>query len=61
MAVDQIILAEGKTFYVVIILAGSVQSLDPLGHQGDMRKDSAEIPFRSFLQEALVSSSGTPL
>ena len=35
----------------------SVQSLDPLGHQGDMRDDSAEILFQSFLQEALLSSS----
>ena len=29
------------------------------GTCGDMRDDSAEIFFRSFLQEALVSSSGT--
>ena len=35
----------------------SVQSLDWLGHWGDMRDDSAEILFQSFLQEALVSSS----
>ena len=35
----------------------SVQSLDPLGHQEDMRDDSAEILFQSFLQEALLSSS----
>ena len=32
----------------------SVQSLDPLG-----RCDSAEILFKSFLQEAIMSSSGT--
>ena len=36
----------------------SAQSLDRLGCQGDMRDDSAEIVFQSFLQEALVSSSG---
>ena len=36
----------------------SVQSLDQLGHHGDMRNDSAEILFQSFLQKALVSSSG---
>ena len=36
----------------------SVQSLDRLGRWGDTRDDSAEILFRSFLQEALVSSSG---
>ena len=36
----------------------SVQSLHRLGRQGDMRDDSAEILFQSFLQEALVSSSG---
>ena len=27
--------------------------------RGDIRDDSTEIPFQSFLQEALVSSSGT--
>ena len=32
------------------------QSLDELGCPGDMRVDSAEILFQSFLQEALVSS-----
>ena len=36
----------------------SVQSLDQLGDQGDMRDLSAEILFQPFLQEALVSSSG---
>ena len=36
----------------------SVQSLDRLGRLGDMKDDSAEILFQSFLQEALVSSSG---
>ena len=37
----------------------SVQSLDRLGYWGeDLRDDSAEILFQSFLQEALVSSSG---
>ena len=37
----------------------SVQSFDWLGCSGDMRDDSAEILFQPFLQEALVSSSGT--
>ena len=32
----------------------SVQSLDRLGRWGDMRDDSAETLFRSFLQEAIV-------
>ena len=36
----------------------SVQSLDRFGRRGDMRDDSAEILFQSFLQEALVSRSG---
>ena len=36
----------------------SVQSLDRLGRQGDMRDHSAEIFFQCFPQEALVSSSG---
>ena len=36
----------------------SVQSLDRLGRLGDMRDDSAEIFFQSFLQEAIVSNSG---
>ena len=36
----------------------SVQSLDCLGHQEDMRDDSAESLFQSFLQQALVSGSG---
>ena len=38
--------------------APRVQSLDRLGHRGYTRDDSAEILFRSFLQEALVSGSG---
>ena len=37
----------------------SVQSLDRLGHWGDMRDDLVEILFQPFLQEAIVSSSGT--
>ena len=36
----------------------SVLSLDGLGRRGDMRDDSAEILFQSFLREALLSSSG---
>ena len=36
----------------------SVQSLGRLGRRGDTRGDSAEILFQSFLQEAVVSSSG---
>ena len=36
----------------------SVQSLDRLGRRGDMRDDSAEIFFQSFLHEAIVISSG---
>ena len=35
-----------------------LQSHDRLGRRGDMKDDSAEILFQSFLQEALVSSSG---
>ena len=30
-----------------------------MGRRGDMRNDSAEILFQCFLQEALVSTSGT--
>ena len=36
----------------------SVQSLNRSGRQGDVRDDSAEILFQSFLLEALVCSSG---
>ena len=36
----------------------AVQSLDLLDRRGDMRDDSAEILFQSFLQEVLVSRSG---
>ena len=36
----------------------SVQSLDRLGHRGNMRDNSAKILFRSCLQGALVNSSG---
>ena len=36
----------------------SVQSLHRLGRLGDMRDDSAEILFQSFLQGALVNSYG---
>ena len=39
-------------------MVSSVQSLDRLGHWGDMMNDSAEILFQAFLQEAIVSSSG---
>ena len=39
-------------------LFSSVQSLDKLGRQGNMRDDSAESLFQSFLQEARASSSG---
>ena len=39
-------------------LFSSFQSIDRSGRRGDMRDDSAEILFQSFLREALVSSSG---
>ena len=42
----------------VSVQFSSVQSLDRLGRRGDMRSDSAEILFQSFLLEALVSSPG---
>ena len=42
----------------MVVQFSSVQSLDRFGRRGDMRDDSAEILFQSFLQEALVSSSG---
>ena len=35
-----------------------LQSLDFVGHWGDTMDDSAEILSQSFLQEAIVSSSG---
>ena len=38
------------------LLFSSIQSLDRLGRRGDMRGDSAEIFFKCFLQEALVSN-----
>ena len=34
------------------------QSLHGSGHRGDMRDDSAESLFQSFLREAILSSSG---
>ena len=36
----------------------SVQSLDRQGRRRDMRNDSAEILFQSFLQETLLSTVG---
>ena len=39
--------------------SGSVQSVERLGRRVDLRDDSAEILFQSFLQEALVNSFGT--
>ena len=36
----------------------SLQSLDRWGRPGDMKDGSAKILFQSFLQEAIVSSSG---
>ena len=47
---DNVLIANGPI--------SSVQSLDRLDRRGDMRDDSADIHFQSFLQEALVSSSG---
>ena len=38
-------------------LFSSVQSFDRLGRRGDIRDDSAEIFFQSYLQKALMSSS----
>ena len=38
--------------------SGSVQSVERLGRRVDLRDDSAEILFQSFLQEALVNSFG---
>ena len=40
--------------YIERIAVSSLQSPDRLGRRGDMRDDSAEILFRSFLQEAIV-------
>ena len=36
----------------------SIQSLDQLGYQRGMTDESADILFQSFLQEAIMSSSG---
>ena len=43
---------------ILVIQFSSFQSLDESGRRGDMTDDSAEILFQSFLQEAIVSSSG---
>ena len=50
----------GFTLFVAIMHErfSWVQSLDWLGHWGDVRDDSAEILSQSFMQETLVSSSG---
>ena len=42
----------------LVRLVDSGQSLDRSGRRGDMTNDSIEILFQSFLQEAIVSSSG---
>ena len=42
-----------------VVQFSSVQSLGRLGCRGDITDDSADILFKSFLQEAFVSSSGT--
>ena len=42
----------------VSVQFSSVQSLKGLGRRGDMTDSSAEILLQSFLQEALLSSSG---
>ena len=39
-------------------LCSSVQSLYQYGRRGDLRDDSAEILFQSFLREVNVNSSG---
>ena len=48
-----------KEHDVFFLQFSSVQSLDRLGHQGDMRADSTEILCQSFPQDAPVSSFGT--
>ena len=42
----------------IAVQFSSVQSLDRLGCREDMRDEAEEILFQSFLQVALVSSSG---
>ena len=42
----------------IVRSVSSVHPLDRLGRRREMRDDSAEILFQSFLQKALVSSSG---
>ena len=46
-----------RSYQAETVQFSSFQTLDRLGRNGDMRDDSAEILFQSFLQEALVSSS----
>ena len=46
------------TTKMVMTTISSVQSLDRVGRRGKMRDDSADFLSQSFLQEALVSSSG---
>ena len=53
-----VVFKQGGVVSLVRGQSSSVQSLDRLGHWGDMRDNLAEILFKPFLQEALVCSSG---
>ena len=48
---------ESEWWFSVYNYISSIQSPDRLGRRGDMRDDSADILFQSFVQEAHVSSS----
>ena len=47
-----------KDGFVIVAMFSSIQSFDWLGLRGDMKDNSAETLFLSFLQEALASNSG---
>ena len=56
------LITNAMTFIDAMLLSkwqriSSVQSLDRVGHWGDITDDSGEILIQSFLQEAIVSSS----
>ena len=58
---EKVVLKEGCSLRELIYQGfqfSSVQSFDRLGRWGDMRDNSADLLFPSFLQEAPVSSSG---
>ena len=57
-ALCTIVMFIADSYKVQVVRMSSIQSLDRLGHRGDMMDDPTENLFQSFLHEVIVSHSG---